>query len=606
MGAGIRSRLVVVFFAIASLGATFAVGATPACAAGFGQASGSPFASPGATGALALGDVNGDGNVDSVVLNPATAQLQVFLGDGKGGLAPTAPVATGGTKPVAVALADLDGDGKLDAAVANEGSNNVSVLIGNGAGGFLPAPKSPFGTDSARPAVVITGDFNGDARRDVAVVNNSSADVSIMLGDGTGGLALAGPPTVTHGDHPRTAAAGDFNGDGKLDVAVGNDSGNVAVLIGDGTGKLSSAAGSPFGLTPAALGAGDFNGDGKLDVAVANTTGKVTILAGNGAGALTPLPATVPAITAGSGPSSLAVADVSRDGKLDIVIANAGSGDLTVLLGDGAGGFTAAPGTPVQTGGASPSSLALADLNGDGKIDLVAVNAGSASLSVLLNGVALPLPTFVSYPASPVPGQQVTFAYTSGGAIAAIDWDLNGDGIFDDAHGPSAARVFAAPGSYRVSLRVTDLDGFVGTATSTIVVGSHFSPPAVGRIAGSLVPKLIAPFPIVRITGRTAPRGARIDLLEVVAPAGAKVSAYCVGKGCPFRKWRKLVGARTLVIKPLRGRYLAAGAMLEVRVSRRGEIGKYTRIVIRKLKPPVRNDLCLAPGSSKPSQCPAT
>jgi hypothetical protein len=157
-----------------------------------------------------------------------------------------------------------------------------------------------------------------------------------------------------------------------------------------------------------------------------------------------------------------------------------------------------------------------------------------------------------------------------------------------------------------VSLRVTDLDGFVGTATRTIVIGSPFSVPGTGRILSPVFPKLIAPFPIVRITGRTSPRGARIDLLEIVAPAGAKVSARCAGKGCPFRKWRKLVGAGTLVVKPLRGRYLSAGVTLEVRVSRRNEIGKYTRIRIRKLKPPVRDDRCLAPGSSKPSQCPAS
>lgn len=528
MGAGSRSRLVVGFIAIASVATSFVAGAAPAYSAGFAQASGSPFASPGATGALALGDLNGDGKVDAVVVDPAAATLQPLLGSGQGGLAPAAPVAVGGTKPSAVALADLNGDGLLDAAVANDGSNNVSVLIGNGAGGFTAAPKSPFWTDSARPAFVLTGDFNGDAKTDVAVVNNSSADVSIMLGDGLGGLALAGPPTVTGGDHPGTAAAGDFNGDGRLDVAVGNGSGNVAVLAGDGTGKLSRAAGSPFGLTPTGLGAGDFNGDGRLDVAVANTTGKVTILVGNGAGALSPLPSV---ITVGTGAASLAVADLNRDGKLDIVVANAGSGDLTVLFGDGVGGFTAAPETPVQTGGTFPSSVAIGDLNGDGKLDLVAVNAASANLSVLLNGVALPL--------------------------------------------------------------------------ATIIVRSPFSLPGIVRV-GPVSPKLITPFPIIRITGRTAIGGARIDVLEVVAPRGTRVSARCGGRGCPFRKWRKTVGTKTLVIKPLRGRFLSAGATLEVRVSKPGQIGKYTRIVIRKLKTPVRRDLCLVPGSSAPSKCPTS
>jgi hypothetical protein len=540
MGAGIRSRSVVGFIAIASMATSFAVGAVPAYSAGFGRAFGSPFAIPGATGSLALGDLNGDGNVDAVVVDPAATQLDVLLGDGRGGLAPALPAAIGGTKPSAVALADLNGDGRLDAAVANDGSHNASVLIGNGAGGFTPAQGSPFRTDSARPVSVLTGDFNGDARTDVAVVNNSSADVTIMLGDGLGGLALAGPPTITGGDHSGPAATGDFNGDAKLDVAVGNASGDVAVLSGDGTGKLSRAAGSPFGLTPAALGAGDFNGDGRLDVAVANTTGRVTILAGDGAGGLSPLPPTAPAITAGTGPASLAVADLDRDGKLDIAVANAGSGDLTVLLGDGAGGFIAAPETPVQTGGTAPSSLAIGDLNGDGKLDLAAVNAGSASVSVLLNGVAA-------------------------------------------APGPTPARPITVGG------------------------GSPFSLPAGAPIvSGPIALRLISPFPIVRITGRTSTRGARIDVLEVVAPPGSKVSARCTGKGCPFRKWRKTVGARTLVIKPLQGRHLSTGATLEVRVYKPGQVGKYTRILIRKLKVPVRSDLCLAPGSSAPSKCPTS
>jgi FG-GAP-like repeat len=527
MGARIRSRLVAGFFAIASLAALLAAGAVPADAAGFTAAPGSPFAAPGATGPLALGDLNGDGNVDAVVSDSAAGRLVVLLGNGRGGLVAAPPVATGGTKPSGVALVDLNGDGRLDAAVANSGSHKASVLLGNGAGGFVAAPKSPFFTDSARPVSVVVGDFNGDTKPDVAVVNSSSADVSLMLGDGSGGLTLAGPPVVTGGDHPGPAAAGDFNGDGKLDVAVANESGDVAVLTGDGTGNLSRSAGSPFGLSPAALGAGDFNGDGKLDVAVANTTGTVTILLGNGAGALSPLPAP---ITIGGAPAALSVADLDRDGRLDLAVANGGSGDLSVLLGDGLAGFTPAPGTPVSTGGSSPASLAVGDLTGAGKLDLVVVNAASASVSVLLNGVA--------------------------------------------------------------------------PATRSITVGLPVTPGVGGTGSSPFYARLMTPFPIVRITGRTTPQGARIHELAVVAPAGAKVTVHCAGKGCPFRKWRRTARAKTVVVKLLKGRFLKAGATLEVRVSKRGEIGKYTRIVVHKLKRPTRSDRCLSPGSSRAAGCP--
>ena len=606
---GVGSRLVAGLFAIASLACVEALATVSASAAGFTQAPRSPFASPGATGALALGDLNGDQSNDAAVADPVGGKVAILLGSGRGALAP-APVPsvqTGGTKPSAVAIADLNGDGRQDLVVANDGSNNVSVLLGDGGGGFSAAAKSPFLTGEARAVSATIGDFNGDAKTDVAVVNFSSGNVSVMLGDGLGGLARApGSPTSTNGLHPGPAAAGDFNGDGKLDLAVANESGNVVVLKGDGTGRLSRAGASPFGLSPTGLGAGDFNADGKLDVAVANATGTVTILLGNGTGGLSLLPAAAPVNIVGTAPSSLAVADLDFDGRLDIAVANAGSGNVSVLRGDGGGRFGPAPGTPVSTGGASPSALALGEMNGDGKLDLVAVNAGSASVAVLLNAVTPA--TFVSFPASPVVGEQITFAYSSAGAIDALDWDLDGNGTFDDAHGPTASRAFAAAGTYPISLRVTDLDGAVTTSTRMIVVGT---PVAVLGAPAPIVSApsfaaLMAPFPIVRITGRTAVRGARIRELAVLAPAGAKVTVRCSGKGCPFKRWRRMVGSRTLSIKPLSGRFLRAGITLEVRVYKPDLIGKYTKLVIRKRRPPARTDLCLAPNSSRASQCPTT
>jgi len=602
MGVGINFRLRAGVVAIVALAGLLAGGAVAAHAAGFDQAAGSPVSVSGATGAIALGDLNRDGNLDAVVADPTAGKVDLLLGDGRGGLTAAGSVATGGSKPSAVALADLNGDGTLDAAVTNETSHNVSLLLGNGAGGLAPAPKSPFLTDSARPVSIVTGDFNGDGRTDVAVANFSSADVSVLVSDGAGGLTLTGPPVETGGDHSGPLAAGDFNGDGKLDLAVGNGSGQISVLLGNGAGGLKGAAGSPFGLSPAAIGAGDFNGDGKLDVAVANKTGTISLLAGSGTGALTPFPPGSAPLAAGVAPSSMVVTDLDRDGNLDLAVANAGTGDLSVLSGNGAAGFTPAVGTPVSTGGSSPSSLAAGDMNGDGKLDLVAVNAASASVSVLLNDVALPLASFASFPASPIAGQQVTFVYSSAGAISAIDWDLNGDGVYDDAHGPSASRAFPAPGVYQVGLRVTDVDGLVSSSRRTIAVVSAAGPPGAAAPVGL---RLISPFPIVRISGKTSIRGAHITRLEVLAPSGAKVTVSCDGRGCPFRKWRKAANGRTLSVKPLRGRFLPVGVTLEVRVYKEGQIGKYTRIRIHGLRPPTRKDLCLAPGSSAASRCPA-
>ena len=606
MGKGMKPRLIVGLLATAAACAVLGMTAVSANAAGFALATGSPFASPGATGSIALGDLNGDGKADAVVAYPAGGMVNVLLGNSQGALTPTTSLSTGGTKPSAVALADLNADGKLDAVVANDGSTSASVLLGDGAGGLSAAPGSPFRTEGLGASALAVGDFNADAKLDVAVVGFRSGDVSVMLGDGLGGLVLgAGSPFVTGGSHPGPAATGDFNGDGKLDVAVANESGNVSIMGGDGAGALTRIGASPFGLAPAALGAGDFNGDGKLDVAVANKTGAITILLGTGAGGLTPLSGPAPAITVGSNASALTVVDLDRDGKLDLAVANATTGEVAVLLGNGAAGFAPAPGTPVSTGGPSPSFLAAGDVNGDSKLDLAAVNSGSQGVSVLLNGVALPAAAFVSFPSAPVVGEQVMFAYSPFGPIAALDWDLNGDGIFDDAHGPTAGRVFTSPGAYPVSLRVTDTEGLVSTSTTVITVRSP-SGASLRGIAGRSFPALMSPFPIVRVTGRTAPRGAHIKTLEVFAPPGVKVTVRCSGKHCPFRRWTRTVGSKTLTVNPLKRRYLRAGITLEVRVYKTGQIGKYTRLVIRKRRPPARSDLCIAPGTSSASQCPAT
>ena len=600
-----KPRLAAALLAIACVAGIGAFGAARAAAAGFSHAVGSPFPTTGDADALAVGDLNGDARTDAVIANRTAGTVEVMLGSDKGALAPPLPpIVTGGSKPSALAIADFNGDGRGDVVAANDGSKSVSVLLGDGAGGLTAAARSPFSTTASRPASVTVGDFNGDAKLDVAVVHYSSGNVVLMLGDGQGGLARGpGSPTGTSGSHPGPAAAGDFNRDGKLDLAVANESGNVVVLAGDGAGRLSQAGASPFGLTPTALGAGDFNTDGALDVAVANTNGTVSILVGSGTGALSHLPAPVPVNRVGSEPAALVIADLNFDGKLDIAVANAGSDDVSLLLGDGAAGFAAATGSPFSTGGAEPVALAFGGMDDDGRADLIAANASGASVAVLLNGITPAI--FASFPVAPIIGEQVTFAYSAIGPINKLEWDLDGNGVFDDAQGAIATRVFAAPGAHLVGLRVTDLDGAVTFSAQTIVVRTAVAPLALPPLAvAPSGPSMSAPFPIVRVAGRTTGRGARIRSLVVLAPAGSKVTVRCSGKGCPFRRWRRTVGRRALSIRPLRKRFLRAGVKLEVRVYKPNQIGKYTKIVVFKLKPPARTDLCLAANSSRPVQCP--
>ncbi|MEH2333752.1 FG-GAP-like repeat-containing protein, partial [Nostoc sp.] len=166
-----------------------------------------------------------------------------------------------------VTVGDFNGDGKLDLATANRSSNNVSVLLGNGTGGFATATN--FTVNG--PQSVTMGDFNGDGKLDLATANHYYNNVSVLLGDGTGGFATATNFTVN--GHPVSVTVGDFNGDGKLDLATANHaSNNVSVLLGDGTGGFATATNFTVGSNPRSVTVGDFNGDSKLDLAAANAS----------------------------------------------------------------------------------------------------------------------------------------------------------------------------------------------------------------------------------------------------------------------------------------------------------------------------------------------
>jgi len=214
-----------------------------------------------------------------------------------------------------VAVGDFNGDGKLDLAVVDEGGCKVWILLGDGTGNFTLASTPSVGLE---PTSVAVGDFNGDGKLDLAVANAGDNTVSVLLGDGTGNFTLASSPAV--GSGPYSVAVGDFNGDGKLDLAVANwDSNTVSILLGDGTGNFSLASSPATGSLPAYVAVGDFNGDGKLDLAVANYWGNtVSILLGDGEGNFTLVSS--PAV--GDEPRSLAVGDFNGDGKLDLAVAN--------------------------------------------------------------------------------------------------------------------------------------------------------------------------------------------------------------------------------------------------------------------------------------------
>ncbi len=239
------------------------------------------------------------------------------------------------------------------------------------------AAAANFGAGSG-PNSVAVGDFNGDGKQDLAVVNFVSNNVSILLGDGAGNFSA--PTNFGAGSYPRSVAVGDFNGDGKQDLAVADYdyySGNVSVLLGDGTGNFSAASNFGVGHQPDSVAVGDFNGDGKQDLAVANNSSDSSILLGDGTGNFS-----VASLGVGSAGWSIAVADFNGDGKEDLAVANRFAGYLAILLGDGTGNFSAASKFGV---GYDPSSVAVGDFNGDGRQDLAVANFDSNNVSIFRN-----------------------------------------------------------------------------------------------------------------------------------------------------------------------------------------------------------------------------
>jgi hypothetical protein len=292
--------------------------------------------------------------------------------------------ATAGSAPYFVVKGEFNADGRPDLAVANYFSNDVTILLGNGSGGFAPSAGSPFGAGLG-PTAIAVGDFNRDGRSDLAVAGNSSGDVTVLLGNGSGGFAQPAGSPISTGPGPISVAVADFNLDLKPDLAVADNlSNDVTILLGNGSGGFAQAAGSPVnaGSGPVFVAAGQLDGDGRPDLAVANNqSNNVTILLGDGAGGFTQPPGSP--VGAGAGPYAVAVGDLNGGGGQDLVVANNQSNSLTILLGDGSGGFSQPAGSPIPVG-SGPASVAVADFNLDGRPDLAVANSGSDTVAILI------------------------------------------------------------------------------------------------------------------------------------------------------------------------------------------------------------------------------
>jgi len=356
--------------------------------------------------AVAVADFNGDGRPDLVTANFTDGTVSVLLNTTNAG-ATTPSFAfqetfAVGTNPYSVAVGDFNGDGRPDIVVANRNAaGTVSILLNTTAPGATApsfAAAQTFAVGNT-PYSVVFGDFNGDGRPDIAVANFGSGTVSVLMDTSPAGavaLSFAAQQTFTVGANPISVAVGDFNGDGKPDIAVANRGGDTVSVLADTTGAgattASFAAQQTFavGSLPYSVAVGDFNDDGRPDLVVANeAAGSVSVLMDTTViGSATLSFAAQQTFAVGANPFSVAVGDFDGDGRPDIVTANnATNGTLSVLLDTTAAGATTASFAAQQTlaAGNLPASVAVGDFNADGRTDVVAANSGDKTASVLLD-----------------------------------------------------------------------------------------------------------------------------------------------------------------------------------------------------------------------------
>jgi hypothetical protein len=388
---------------------------------------------------IASGDLNGDGKADLIISNAISASINLYLNTSSANAISFAKrvdlTTLAGLSGVAVD--DLDGDGKLDIAATNLTSNKISMFRNTSNGNVLSfAAKVDTSSGSSAQAIAV-GDLDGDGKSEIAVVNSSAATVSVLRNTSTAGtLSFAAKVTFATDLQPYSIAIGDVDGDGKFDLVTCNaNGGNISVLRNTNTtiGTLSfankvdfAAGGFPFWAK-----LGDMDGDDKLDIVVVDQGGsKVSVLRNTSSGG-TPSFATKVDFTTGTAPRRVSLADLDGDGKPEMVVSNLDAYTLSIFKNNSTSGslsfdakvdFTTGSGM-VNLG---PLESSLGDLNGDGKPEIAVVNQGQNTVSFFRNTLVLPS-TFTSF--SPTSGRTGDTILITGTNLSGVTKVAFGDSL---------------------------------------------------------------------------------------------------------------------------------------------------------------------------------
>lgn len=345
----------------------------------------------GGVGAIVVGDFNGDGLPDIAIAQGSSILIQLGNADGTWTTPASPPYNNANIKQMLVG--DFNGDGKQDLAILDGNYQTIDVLLGNGDGTFTAGPSSV--AFAASPQAFAMGDFNGDGIADLAVLTYPSTSIMIFLGNGDGSFTLNATEPQGSGSSLASIVAGDFNRDGKMDLAVSDIYDDLITLLpGNGDGTFGTALSVHSGIQNSPMVAADFNGDGKLDLALAaqgasGASDSIVVLTGNGDGTFNEPSFTK--VQSSSGDTAMAIGDFNADGIADIALANSSTNTISVFTGNGDGTFI-----PFQQNFISYLNetgtlvLGIGDLNGDGRSDVI---AGTGSIPVARAYIYLTQPT---------------------------------------------------------------------------------------------------------------------------------------------------------------------------------------------------------------------